>query len=308
MLGLVVIAVNDKTGIYRGDVVDGLPDGNGYFKTQNSLGVTWVYNGDWQEGTCHGYGTQTWYSDTNSINRGNFSHGYFRPTWGEFLYSLGTRCNFHVSDKSIQYIDSHEQYFSTKYSSKVSDSLIDYSFDYTKFKKNSTLYEGKLVTVPSATVIQIFSYESWGRNYEFAILETDNGELYYGYFNGKTDIEEGMRIEATLLPLDWSTYENTAGTQKWAVFCAYTNTYGDAYTPLQQGDKGDDVLQLKLRLRELGYIKENASLSKTYNSTTTARIKLFQSVNGLPETGDADSRTLKLLFSQNAKKNPSPLD
>lgn len=73
------------------------------------------------------------------------------------------------------------------------------------------------------------------------------------------------------------------------------------YAPIKQGAEGKHVLEMKLRLYELGYFTTD-NLSEVYNGTTTERVKLFQQVNGLPQTGAADSDTLALLYSDQAKE------
>lgn len=73
------------------------------------------------------------------------------------------------------------------------------------------------------------------------------------------------------------------------------------HKPLKQGDEGTDVLKMKMRLYELGYFTTN-NLSEIYNGTTAERVELFQQVNGLPQTGRADSSTLALLYSSKAKE------
>lgn len=72
------------------------------------------------------------------------------------------------------------------------------------------------------------------------------------------------------------------------------------YETLKRGSKGADVLAMKERLRELGYFKKNAELSDSYNDTCAERVKQFQKVNGLPQTGIADSQTLMLIYSDTA--------
>ena len=73
---------------------------------------------------------------------------------------------------------------------------------------------------------------------------------------------------------------------------------------LKQGSVGKDVLRMKVRMQELGYFTEGATLSENYNATTTERVKLFQKVNGLAQTGVADTEMLLLLYSDEAKENP----
>ena len=72
------------------------------------------------------------------------------------------------------------------------------------------------------------------------------------------------------------------------------------YETLQRGNKSEDVLAMKERLRELGYFKKNADLSNSYNDSCVERVKQFQKVNGLPQTGIADHLTLSLLYSDAA--------
>ena len=73
------------------------------------------------------------------------------------------------------------------------------------------------------------------------------------------------------------------------------------YQPLQKGDKGENVLQMKERMRVLGYFKANAELSDAYNDVCVERVKQFQENNGIPPTGIADAETLSALYSEGAK-------
>ena len=59
------------------------------------------------------------------------------------------------------------------------------------------------------------------------------------------------------------------------------------YRVLQKGDKGDDVLALKKRLKELGYIRGNAVLTNRYTEETAQRVTIFQRQAGMTEDGIA---------------------
>lgn len=72
------------------------------------------------------------------------------------------------------------------------------------------------------------------------------------------------------------------------------------YDPLQKGDKGESVTEMKLRMQELGYFNAGSSLSDEYNDTCVERVKQFQKKNGLEATGAADVETLTVLFSDAA--------
>ena len=74
---------------------------------------------------------------------------------------------------------------------------------------------------------------------------------------------------------------------------------------LSVGDKGQDVLEVKTRLKELRYIKD-ASLSKKYTEKTEEAVREFQRLNGLPETGTVDEATREKLFSDTAAAKPYP--
>ncbi len=72
------------------------------------------------------------------------------------------------------------------------------------------------------------------------------------------------------------------------------------YRILRQGDRGEDVLQVKRRLQELGYIRQGSSLTDVYNRTAAERVALFQRQTGFAETGIASQELQLLLFSSAA--------
>ncbi len=75
------------------------------------------------------------------------------------------------------------------------------------------------------------------------------------------------------------------------------------YDPLRKGDNKKEVLEMKIRMQELGYFRAGASLSESYNAICVERVQMFQQQNGLPVTGEADSETLAVLFSDAAVPN-----
>ncbi len=91
----------------------------------------------------------------------------------------------------------------------------------------------------------------------------------------------------------------------WQGALSGEDTNENTYITLQNGDTGKDVLNLKLRLQELGYFLAGATVSDSYNATCVERVKQFQKANGLPVTGIADNETQQVLFSSNAVKKPN---
>lgn len=69
-----------------------------------------------------------------------------------------------------------------------------------------------------------------------------------------------------------------------------------AYRTLGKGDKGEDVLLLKQRMRELGYFSTD-KLSSEYNDATAERVKDLQRKNGLTADGVASAELQALIFS-----------
>ena len=62
-----------RTGIYTGDIFEGVPNGNGSFTSRNPEGIYWTYTGAFREGLFHGEGVQEW--DSGSRREGTFLYG-----------------------------------------------------------------------------------------------------------------------------------------------------------------------------------------------------------------------------------------
>ena len=72
------------------------------------------------------------------------------------------------------------------------------------------------------------------------------------------------------------------------------------YRVLKNGDKGEDVLALKKRLKELGYLRSAAQLTDSYTDVTAERIILFLRQTGMTEDGIASQELQAYLFSDKA--------
>ncbi|MBR5345093.1 MAG: peptidoglycan-binding protein [Clostridia bacterium] len=70
------------------------------------------------------------------------------------------------------------------------------------------------------------------------------------------------------------------------------------FDALEYGDSGEDVLEMKDVLLQLGYAP--SSNNDKYDSKTEAAVRLFQERNGLTVDGVAGPATLKKLYSENA--------
>ncbi len=80
---------------------------------------------------------------------------------------------------------------------------------------------------------------------------------------------------------------------------AVTGGTSSTSSVLKKGDKGDDVKAVQQRLKQLGFF--SGSVTGTYGDATVKAVKAFQKMNGLTQTGEVNSATLKKLNSSTAK-------
>ena len=80
----------------------------------------------------------------------------------------------------------------------------------------------------------------------------------------------------------------------------------DPYKTLRRGSSGWRVQQMQLRLRDLGYLADDAD--SIFGPRTEKAVALFQTENGLRSTGVADSDTLRRLFSDTANACSTYID
>ena len=77
-----------------------------------------------------------------------------------------------------------------------------------------------------------------------------------------------------------------------------------SYTPLFEGDKGDDVRRMQRRLIDLGYLYDTADGS--FGPKTAAAVRQFCEANGLGSYTYASSDMLEKLYSTSAKAYQEP--
>ena len=211
-----------RTGVYVGDVYNGLAEGEGSFKTVNNSGTPYSYVGAWKNGLFNGYGVCHWESDNVYTKKGTYVDGEFFPTPAEFFVSKGTYPDkqYTITDNALNFLETHPNIF---LENEVTNEEIEYekNFQYKAFEKNPTKYGSKLITVPSLRVVQIFEEDYWGYEHSFIIAQSGRGDVYYinvlGYWE---NIYEDSYIKLTALPLDYFTYPNVYGDSIWAIACA----------------------------------------------------------------------------------------
>lgn len=126
--------------------------------------------------------------------------------------------------------------------------------------------------------------------------------------NGGTYVPEKPQTETTS-PSTEATAEATSAEETTSATAPQPNNSSDApititdSTVYQSGDEHDDIIAIQTRLVELMYLSfdEGDSPTSYYGPGTESAISSFQESNGLSVTGIADSETLRVLFSSEAK-------
>lgn len=156
-------------------------------------------------------------------------------------------------------------------------------------------------------VIQVVERSNGENVYRIAV-DSDSDYMFYVEYTlpkGATRILEKDLVQLSGKYYGMYSYSTTLGS-KVTVPATIATSIQASYKPLKKGNKGTEVLDMKMRLKELGYFKANSKLNNEYNDTCVSRLKEFQKVNGLPETGVADGATLSVLYSDAAIANPKP--
>ena len=81
------------------------------------------------------------------------------------------------------------------------------------------------------------------------------------------------------------------------VFGTYAD---DAEQPIQQGDKGEEVVRVQTRLFDLGFYTYKPTGS--YQTVTRNAVAAYQAACGLTNDGSAGSETMRSLFQRGAKR------
>ena len=109
--------------------------------------------------------------------------------------------------------------------------------------------------------------------------------------------ETGEVNSATLKKL------NSSDAKKASSSSSSSKSSGSSDGTCKPGDTGEAVKKVQKKLKSLGYY--DSSIDGDYGNGTKSAVKAFQKRNGLKETGEVNSATLKKLNSSDAKKASS---
>lgn len=158
-------------------------------------------------------------------------------------------------------------------------------------------------STPTARLLQLNSAGTQVREMQLRLQELGyyNGEADGQYGSGTRQAVEAFQRQNGLDP-DGIAGEATLSRLESPDAAVFAATPVPTSTPeaalLQSGSKGDQVKQLQQRLQELGYY--NGKIDGDFGKGTRDAVRLFQQQHDLDPDGIAGSRTLKMLYSENA--------
>ena len=215
-----VLTAQQRTGIYSGQVVNGIPEGMGTFKSKNPEGNEWYYEGEFKNGTFNGKGKSVWpQNDTREkeyTEIGTYENGLFVPNKGEliaYLGGVGLYGDYAVSDASISFIDAHENFFPTQTEADLQalEPFIDRSVEYKHLTKSITPYLSNIISIPNVSVSQIFETPLAGHTITSMLALNQDGNCFVIHFDRALDIYEGDTISLYGLPIATSSFDNVSG-------------------------------------------------------------------------------------------------
>lgn len=206
-----------REGTYTGEVVDGKPDGNGKFESENSSGVAWSYEGSFKNGLFDGDGRNIW-ADGSFAEIGHYENGTFKPTKAQFFDSLRYTgiTDYSMESAAFDFIDAHNDFFpcTTDDSKTKAMAATDESISYKQIVKNISAYGGKIVHATPLYVTQVFEDYAFGHTVTYMLTadtDDDNSFYYICYDGSLPDVYEESKVNVYGLVLSKSSFENIAG-------------------------------------------------------------------------------------------------
>ena len=152
------------------------------------------------------------------------------------------------------------------------------------------------------TVVEYVTLKSGSSGSAVTKLQKRLEEL--GYFDGAVSGNYSALTTAAVKRFQAAANLSTSGiadaaTQS-ALYSSGAKSSSIWNTSLSKGSSGENVVRLQTRLIYLGYLADSADGS--YGSMTATAVSAYQKAMGIKATGTADSKTLRSIFSSDAKE------
>lgn len=221
----------DRTGGFIGETVNGIPEGHGGFKSQNSEGTVYIYDGDFKNGVMNGTGKITY--DNGYEYEGEFKDGLFdgqgkmtyngelffegewvdnnfNPTILQTIEDVGKDediCPYTLKDEEKKFLEDNIDLLTTN-SAENCKKVLNPDFKYDEYINDSTS-QGYMLAKEENLIVQQIEPEIYGnRDYTYILLHNDDDSrriLVQAYFDC-SNINENDRVTITYFPLTYSKY------------------------------------------------------------------------------------------------------
>ena len=201
-----------RIGNYRGELVNGIPEGEGIFSAANGQGINWSYTGNFSNGTFSGHGKVVW--DDGSFQEGTYTEGAFTPRVDELFCAIGTRsiAPFTITKNNQRFIYEHEDIFTNEKNYSGYDNIMSNDISFA-IEDDLTDVEETLCYCTEALVDKIYINSMYGHTITFVLVRDRIGSLYILVYDGEiNEIQEQMIVTFTGLPVDKSSFTNDLGT------------------------------------------------------------------------------------------------
>lgn len=216
----------DRPGSYQGDLLDGLPSGEGIFTAQTDDKIPYTYTGPWLSGLYHGQGETIYnFPGGDWVLSGTYEYGTFCFTPYDLFQSVRfldkNQPIFRISDKTKAFIETNHSLFTEPV--KDLSSHIDADFSYTEARDTPASYGDKLIKAENLVVDDI--EEATVGNEPIIIVTAINPEAkeerYITYWQKDIGaVREGDFITLYALPMDFTKYSPAKGAAHIWAFCA----------------------------------------------------------------------------------------
>lgn len=211
----------DRTGVYDGDVVDLVANGNGTFSATSDENNDYTYEGEWKDGLYNGQGKK-YFTNTKEfyVYEGKFVDCEYTPNVPDIIKLYGTceeNCEYKLSDKAYKFVKKNKKVF-TKHKGKAISKYMKDDFSVNKFKKDPSTEKPCFVKLTGLTIYQ--AYETKLGKYTVTTVlanDSDYSTVYNLNYIGKSDkLVEDKTVNVTVMPLGYSTYKGVDGSTPWA--------------------------------------------------------------------------------------------
>ena len=202
----------ERTGVYSGEILDGLPHGTGTFVTQNEDGLSWTYEGAWENGHMNGEGITVWddgykqtgtyandslngqgaeYQDDILLYEGNYLNGIYQGQ-GKLLNCVGK--TIYEGDFSKGYMNETSEARETRLATFMQQCQ---AIDFEEYANNNQAYIGQDILL-TGKLFDVWLYEGEEYYGDFLVYEQDNTNnivsVVYNYSVNETAFQEETMV------------------------------------------------------------------------------------------------------------------